>query len=65
MGFYYSIVCNLILVFVEKDYYNRVVELLFGIEENCIIYVIDVKVIGRLIFFLCDFFWEFIEKYYF
>jgi len=64
MGLYHSIVRNSIPVFVEKDYYNRVVEPLFGTEENRITYVIDAKVIGRLISFPRDFLREFIEKYH-
>jgi len=64
MGLYHSIVRNSIPVFVEKDYYNRVVEPLFGTEENRITYVIDAKVIGRLISFPRDFLQEFIEKYH-
>ncbi|BAZ14018.1 hypothetical protein NIES4071_58580 [Calothrix sp. NIES-4071] len=62
MGLYHSIIRNSIPVFVTKDYYTHTVEPLFERDGNRIAYVVEAKVIGKLIPFPGNFIKEFIER---
>lgn len=62
MGLYHSIIRNSIPVFVTKDYYTHTVEPLFERDGNRITYVVEAKVIGKLIPFPGNFIKEFIER---